>query len=139
MPFDMLIIMLGSNELKKKFHLPAGDIAGGLQNMMMKLTSFLKYKCNQPDTKILIVSPIHVGEGIEASPFAEFFEGREAVENSKRMAYWYKLVADQFGCEFFDAATVAEPGEADSIHMMEEGHLKLAEALAGKVKEIINE
>ena len=54
------------------------------------------------------------------------------------MAYWYKLVADQFECEFFDAAAVAEPGEADSIHMMEEGHLKLAEALAGKVREIIN-
>ena len=26
-PFDMLIIMLGSNELKKKFHLPAGGSA----------------------------------------------------------------------------------------------------------------
>ena len=136
-PFDMLIIMLGSNELKKKFHLPAGDIAGGLQNMMMRLTGFLKYKCDQPDTKILIVSPIHMGEGIETSPFAEFFEGKAAVENSKRMAHWYKLVAEQFGCDFFDAASVAEPGEADSIHLMEEGHLKLAEALAEKVREKI--
>ena len=102
--------------------------------MMMGLTGFLKYKCHQLDTKILIVSPVHVGEGIETSPFAEFFEGKATVENSKRMAHWYKLVAEQFECEFFDAATVAEPGTVDSIHMMEEGHLKLAEALA----EIVN-
>lgn len=53
------------------------------------------------------------------------------------MAHWYKLVAEQFGCDFFDAASVAEPGEADSIHLLEEGHLKLAEALAEKVREII--
>ena len=59
------------------------------------------------------------------------------MENSKRMAYWYKLVAEQFGCEFFDAALVTEPGEADSIHLTAEGHLKLAEALAEKVREII--
>ena len=78
-----------------------------------------------------------MGEGIETSPFAEFFEGKAAVENSKRMARWYKLVAEQFGCDFFDAASAAGPGEADSIHLVEEGHLKLAEALAEKVREII--
>ena len=50
----------------------------------------------------------------------------------------YKLVAEQFGCDFFDAASVAEPGEADSIHLMEEGHLKLAEALAEKVLSLIH-
>ncbi|WP_418489780.1 GDSL-type esterase/lipase family protein [Frisingicoccus sp.] len=135
-PFDILIIMLGSNELKKKFHLPAGDIAGGLQNMLMVLKGFLEYQCHQPDTKILIVSPVHVGESIETSPFAEFFEGRATVENSKRMAYWYKLVAEQFSCDFFDAALVTEPGEADSIHLTAEGHLKLAAALAEKVREM---
>lgn len=137
-PFDLLIIMLGSNELKKKFHLPAGDIAGGLQNMLMVLKGFLEYQCHQRDTKIFIVSPVHVGEAIEMSPFAEFFEGKAAVENSKRMAYWYKLVAEQFDCEFFDAALVTEPGEADSIHLTAEGHLKLAEALAEKVREIMH-
>ena len=48
--------------------------------------------------------------------------------------FWYKLVADQFGCEFFDAATVAEAGKVDSLHLSAEGHLKLAEALADIVK-----
>ena len=41
-PFDLLIIMLGSNDLKAKFHLPAGDIAGSLQNMLMKINYGLK-------------------------------------------------------------------------------------------------
>ena len=133
-PFDTLIIMLGSNDLKRKFHLPAGDIAGSLQNMLMQLRGFLKYKCGDANPRILIVSPIYIGEDIKNSPFAEFFDCEYALENSKRLAFWYKLVADQFDCEFFDAATVAEAGKVDSLHLSAEGHKKLAEALADIVK-----
>lgn len=34
MPMEALLIMLGSNDLKSKFNLPAGDIAGSLQTML---------------------------------------------------------------------------------------------------------
>ncbi len=133
-PFDMLIIMLGSNDLKKKFSLPAADIAGSLQNMLMKTKSFLQYKCNA-DPKILIVSPPHLGEGVADSIFGEFFGGKETVENSKRMAFWYKQVADQFGCEFFDASTVCKAGDVDHLHIMPEGHKALAEGIYNLIKD----
>ena len=71
-PFDTLIIMLGSNDLKRKFHLPAGDIAGSLQNMLMQLRGFLKYKCGDANPRILIVSPIYIGEDIKNSPCRVF-------------------------------------------------------------------
>ena len=136
-PFDVLIIMLGSNDLKKKFHLPAGDIAGSLQNMLMRVRGYLRYQCHNEAAKILIVSPVHMGDHIEKSPFAEFFEGKASVENSKRLAHWYRLVAEQFDCEFLDASEVAEPGDFDSLHMAPEGHRALAEAMAEKVREIL--
>ena len=132
-PFDLLIIMLGSNDLKKKFNLPAGDIAGSLKTMLMHLKSFLKYKCSI-DPKIMIVSPVWLGEGIDCSRFAEFFDGKNAVENSKRLAYWYEEAAKLFECEFFDASTVASAGQTDYLHMEAESHEKLAEALAKRVK-----
>ena len=135
-PFDLLIIMLGSNDLKKKFNLPAGDIAGALKTMLMHLKSFLKYKCNI-DPKILIISPVWLGEDIADSRFSEFFDGENAVKNSKRLAYWYEETAKLFECEFFDASTVAYAGKTDSLHIEAESHMKLAEALAEKVKHII--
>lgn len=135
-PFDLLIIMLGSNDLKKKFNLPAGDIAGSLKNMLMHLKSFLKYKCNI-NPKILIVSPVWLGDGIGESRFSEFFDGRNAIENSKRLAFWYEEAAKLFECEFFDASTVASAGPTDCLHIEADSHEKLAVALTQKVKQII--
>ena len=136
-PFDLLIIMLGSNDLKKKFNLPAGDIAGSLKTMLMHLKSFLKYKCNI-DPKILIVSPVWLGDEIDNSRFSEFFDGENAVMNSKRLAYWYEEAAKLFECDFFDASTVACAGKTDALHIEAESHKKLAEALAEKVQQIFN-
>ncbi|MCR4764263.1 MAG: SGNH/GDSL hydrolase family protein [Lachnospiraceae bacterium] len=134
-PFDLLIIMLGSNDLKAKFHLPAGDIAGSLQNMLMKTKSFLHYQCGiQP--KILIVSPPYIGDGLASSPFAPFFDTDTVIENSRQLAHWYELVAKQFDCEFMDAAAVCRAGEADSLHLTEEGHRKLAEGIYSKLREM---
>ncbi len=134
-PFDLLIIMLGSNDLKAKFHLPAGDIAGSLQNMLMKTKSFIQYQCGiQP--KILIVSPPYLGDGLASSPFASFFDVDTVIENSKQLARWYELVAKQFDCEFMDAAAFCRAGEADSLHLMEEGHRQLAEAIYDKIREM---
>ena len=130
-PFDLLIIMLGSNDLKAKFHLPAGDIAGSLQNMLMKSKAFLQYQCGiQP--KILIVSPPYIGEDMADSPFASFFDA-DTVERSKQLAYWYELVAKQFDCEFLDAAAYCKAGKVDCLHLMEDGHKALAEAIRDKI------
>ena len=135
-PFDLLIIMLGSNDLKAKFHLPAGDIAGSLQNMLMKTVSYLKFQCGiQP--KILIVSPPYLGDDLESSPFAPFFDVKSAIDNSKHLAYWYELVAKQFECDFFDAATVCKAGSVDCLHLMEEGHKNLAEGIYRKTLELL--
>ena len=131
-PFDLLIIMLGSNDLKAKFHLTAGDIAGSLQNMLMKAKSFLQYQC-AISPKILIVSPPYLGENLKFSPFAPFFDVDSAIETSKQMAYWYELVAKQFDCDFLDAATICKAGDVDSLHLMEDGHRQLAEAIFQKV------
>lgn len=134
-PFDLLIIMLGSNDLKAKFHLPAGDIAGSMQNLLMKTKNFLHYQCGI-DPKILIVAPPYLGENLASSPFAPFFDVDSAIENSKRLAYWYELVAKQFECEFLDAATLCKAGEVDCLHLMPEGHKDLAEGIYRKILEI---
>ena len=70
-------------------------------------------------------------------PFAPFFDVDTVIENSKRLAYWYELVAKQFDCEFLDAAAICKAGEADSLHLMEEGHKDLAEGIYRKIREIV--
>lgn len=136
-PFDLLIIMLGSNDLKKKFSLPAPDIAGSLQNMLMKIKGYATYQLGCPDLKILVVSPPALGENLGHSAFAPFFNVEDAIKQAKDLPNWYALVAQQFGCEFLNATELVTGSEADQLHLSPESHRKLAEAMREKIKEIL--
>lgn len=129
MPVDLLIIMLGSNDMKDKFNLPAPDIAGSMQNMLLKIKSHADYHLNCPDMKILLVTPPLIGENFANSPFAPFFNADKVINTSKELAKWYELVANQFGCLFFDASAIVSGGDTDSLHLDPQGHKKLAEGL----------
>lgn len=137
MPMEALVIMLGSNDLKSKFHLPVPDIAGSLQNMLKSVRGHCKYYLNAPDLKILIVSPPAIGENFMNSPFAEFFDMDEIEAKCKEMPKWFKLVADQFGCDFLDATSEVAGGDIDSLHMSPEGHAKLAELVYQKLQAML--
>lgn len=129
MPMDMLIIMLGTNDLKAKFNYPAPDIAGCLQNLLLKVYAHLNYHLGQPDVRILIVSPPQIGENIASSQFAPFVDVNRVIDTSKELPKWYKMVASQFGCEFLDATALVSGGKIDSLHLSKESHKVLAEAI----------
>lgn len=136
-PFDLLIIMLGSNDLKRKFHLPAPDVAGSLQNMLMKVRGFSTYMLGSPDLKILVVSPPAFGSDLEKSPLAAFFDFEDASRQIKELPKWYALVAKQFQCEFFNATELVAGGDVDQLHLSPDSHRRLAEALADKIRKIL--
>lgn len=138
-PADLLIIMLGTNDLKLKFHLPPADIAGSLQLMLSKIKAYCRDYINCPDMKILIVSPLALSEPFEESYFAPFFGGSDVVARSKELPKWYELVADQYGCYFLNATEKISAGSVDHLHLDEAGHRAMAELMKDKIKEIFKE
>ena len=127
-PIDIIAMMLGSNDLKDCFHASAADIAGGAGVLVKTIQEFTQLKQGYVP-KIVLVSPPHIGPGIEDSPFSYAFDDT-AIDRSHRFAEEYKRVAEACGCVFFDAAPVAPPSKLDSLHLMPEAHKSLAEALA---------
>ena len=136
---DILIIMLGSNDLKMKFHLPAADIAGSLQNMLMKIKAYCEKFISCPQMKILVVSPPALSEPFEESRFATFFDADNSVKRSKELAIWYKLVAEQYGCYFLNATESVSAGSVDHLHLDPSGHLKLAELVKESILKMMDE
>ena len=136
-PFDLLIIMLGSNDLKTKFGLPAGDIAGSLQNMLIRTIPFIKMQCRLPDAKILIAAPVQIGEDVVKGNLSEFFD-KEAPAKSRKLAYWYELVARQFGCAFVDTSEkVTGISPLDYLHLSPEGHQQMARVMEEEVRKLL--
>ncbi len=133
-PLDLIVIMLGTNDLKAVFA-PCADSMGLAMSELLKtaLNPFLYPDGKAP--KILLISPIRVGENLENSfMYGTFTEQSRKV--SHQLPEIYGGIAKQFGCEFMDAGAFAAPSSIDSIHMDGENHGKLAVAVAQKIQEI---
>ena len=131
-PVDIVILMLGSNDLKATFHLTAEKIAQGAGMLVDVIQVFSEEKQGFVP-KIILVSPPELGTRIRTSPFYGAFL-QEAVEESRKFPEAYKAVADEKGCVFFNASEYIRPSEYDSLHLTPEGHRVLAEKLCEVVK-----
>lgn len=131
-PIDIVILMLGSNDLKTSFHLTAADIANSMAILVDVIQHFTAEKQGFVP-KIILVSPPEIGVGIHSSPFYGAFS-EDAVGKSQKFPQYYKIVAEQKDCIFFDAAQYVYPSEFDSLHLTPEGHSILAEKLCEIVK-----
>ena len=126
-PVDIVIMMLGSNDLKEIFHLTAKEIADGAATLVKDIIDFTSEKQGFVP-KIILVSPPEIGEGIKSSPFyGSFYEN--AIDRSREFPKYYREVAEKYGCIFVDAAEHIQPSTVDSVHLSPEGHAKLADVL----------
>ena len=134
-PLDLIIMMLGTNDLKTMYHLNAEMIAKGVrENIKIMQNPFLYERYAIP--KILVVSPIALGETIlTTSAWAGEFHER-SYQVARHMAKPIQEICAQYHCYFFDAASVACASKADGVHMDEENHRKLAYALAKEIRKM---
>lgn len=139
-PVDLVVIMLGSNDLKIEFNMQAQDIANGVAKIVEKAINMTKEKNqdNKP-SKVLLVSPIHIGENVEGSIFSDSFGGNIARQKSLEFSKYYKKVASDYDVYFMDAGYYVKACHEDELHLDGEGHRILAYAFKDKIKEIMSE
>lgn len=133
-PLDVIIIMLGTNDLKVRFGLTPGAIAFGFHRYAdtLKITPMAG---NPP--KVVLVSPILVDPSYKDD--AQFLDmlGEDAVARSMQLAAAYKEVADAHGWAFLNAADYGKASPKDGVHMDAASHGRLGKALAAKVQELL--
>lgn len=137
LPLDLVIIMLGTNDLRKDHNRNARDIADGVDELIKtvkegKWQKNTDYKAPQ----VLVLAPPKLD--IKNGKYKSQFEG--SLEKSSQFAAVLKKTADSNNAAFFDAASVVPFGEAeDEIHLTPENHNALAHAAAREVKKIFND
>ena len=130
-PLDLVILMLGTNDLKNRFSVTARDIARSICRLLVLMEKTPEaFRTKKPE--ILLLSPPVVGR---LTDYAESFIG--AVEKSREFAAEYNRVTEEHGCHFLDTAEYIVSSPHDGIHLEKTEHLKLGEALSRKVKEIL--
>jgi lysophospholipase L1-like esterase len=130
-PLDLVIIMLGTNDLKKRFSVSAFDIATSV-GVLVDVVHKSAAGPNGGVPKVLVLAPPPVAR---LTGFAEMFEGAEA--KSRKFSEHYRRIAQEKGCELLDTAQVIVSSDLDGIHFEKGEHQKLGRAVAARVREIL--
>lgn len=136
-PLDLVIIMLGTVQLKGRFNQSAEDIALGLERIIQAVL-FSGAGLEGKSPKILIISPIKVGE-VEKGPLATIFFLKNNRERQQRFRGLFHELAKRYELDFMAAEDYAKTSELDGIHIAEESHYSFAMAVAEKVRKILDD
>lgn len=129
-PLDLVIVMLGTNDLKMRYNVPAMDIAISAEQLLRIIAGSIA----GPDLKppqALLVSPVPIEE---TGFLAEMFAGGAA--KSRLLATYFQSIAARHGAGFFDAGSVAVVDPVDGIHLTADAHAALGGAMARKVRDM---
>jgi lysophospholipase L1-like esterase len=132
-PIDLVIILLGTNDLKRRFSAGAFDIAQGA-GVLVQIVQKSQSGPNRGAPKVLLLAPPRV-ERLAGTDFTEMFEGAE--KKSKDFPRAFRRVAEELGCEFLDTSKIIVSSKIDAIHLDAKEHHKLGEAVAKRVQEIL--
>ncbi|MDE7157878.1 MAG: arylesterase [Lachnospiraceae bacterium] len=131
-PIDIVILMLGTNDCKTVYNATAEIIGKGIQRLLEQI------KQKAPQAKIILVSPIHLGQGVWEEGFDSEFDD-SSVETSENLHKVYNRIADENEIYYLRASGYANPSPLDREHLDENGHRKLAEGLLDLLEGVITD
>ncbi len=129
-PLDLVVLMLGTNDLKLRFSVSPFDICGGVE-VLIKIIQASQAGPDLLAPAILLMAPPPVAR---LSNYAEMLEG--AVPKSQRLGEHYRELAEAYGCAYLDAGKVITSSDLDGIHFDAPEHAKLGRAVAERVRRL---
>ena len=128
-PLDVVVVMLGTNDLKARFNKTPWEIAAGVGRLVSIVKTTPEVGRGGRIPEILVVCPPPTRADLR--DYAEMFAG--APSKSKEMAKHYRKMAETAGVLFLDAGAVIESSLVDGFHLDPDAHLVLGRAIAAAV------
>ena len=129
-PIDLVILMLGTNDLKFRFSVSAFDIAESI-GALVKIIHQSESGPNEAIPKVLLLAPPPLGK---LTDFADMFAG--GTQKSRQLSQHIQRGAELWGCAFLDTAQVIVSSEVDGVHLDPGEHRKLGKAVAEIVEKM---
>ncbi|MFL4472120.1 SGNH/GDSL hydrolase family protein [Tateyamaria armeniaca] len=132
-PLDLVLIILGTNDLKARFGLTAFDIALGVQRLALDTRRSDSGPDGQPP-KVMLVAPV---AALESGCLAPIFEG--CAPKSAALPGHLGQIAAANDLGFVDLNAVAQVDPLDGIHLDAQAHAAIGTHVAQAVTEFMTQ
>lgn len=133
-PLDLVILMLGTNDLKSRHSVLPSDIALSAGLLVGKIQRYPYQVLGAPQVRVLLIAPPPLHSAMP-SFVEEMFTG--GYEKSLKFATEFASVAKMYGCDYLNAGEFISSSPVDGIHFEESAHETLGRVVAAKVEEIL--
>ena len=99
-PVDLLILMLGTNDCKARYHVSAREITDGLEVLLQKIYSHYRYM--PPAPAVLVMPPFPMGAACQDPEM-----NAHSIEKSQELPALYAQRCEEYPCAFFDPTPLA--------------------------------
>jgi lysophospholipase L1-like esterase len=130
-PIDVLLLMLGTNDVKARFTSTPEQVVGGIASLLDIAQHRLMQERHGGFQTLLICPP----PVVEVGPIRHEFWGGAA--RSAALPPLYQALAKARGIGFLDAAAVIAVSPIDGVHFGIEEHAKLATAVQEKLAGLV--
>jgi lysophospholipase L1-like esterase len=128
-PLDLMVLMLGTNDVKQRFNATASNIAECIGRLILMAK---REDVWRGDAKILVVAPIIVAKGYENAMFGEHM-GSGCHEKSVALISKLEDIAKLNDCDYIDCNGFVKPIPACMMHIDEASQLPFAKGLKEKI------
>lgn len=130
-PIDLVILMLGTNELKTTYNTTLGEISNIIEVNFVQTIIKYKSKITKTTPKLILIAPPLINETVDEKTKTLFLNG---TEKSKHFNEIYEKVAKANNCIFINNEGL-ETG-IDGIHLKKSSHKLLANKIYNEIKNI---
>lgn len=134
-PIDLVVMLLGTNDLKTRFAPTAFDIAYGIE-YLIRVIRKSGFGPEGKAPEILLLCPASLTEDMYKSCIKDLFNVPEVIRICKELPDMLKGVAERNQCYFLKCDDYVTVSDIDYVHFTSEGHIKLAEGIAEKIRQI---
>ncbi|MBL1421683.1 MAG: SGNH/GDSL hydrolase family protein [Alphaproteobacteria bacterium] len=127
-PLDHVVLMLGTNDFKRRFNLVAEDVAVGITRLIKEIKNSDTLAGGHSNILVICPPPLKV-----VGVFSTMFEGGDI--KSQQLAPYIKEIAAAHGVSYLNAGEIIQSSDTDGIHLDADQHKILGE----KVAEILTE
>ncbi|WP_240415725.1 SGNH/GDSL hydrolase family protein [Paenibacillus periandrae] len=136
-PLDLVVIMLGTNDTKARFHLTSYNIAQGIVRLAKKARATAS-GIDGHSPEVLVIAPPPIGEKYVDTPIGKSM-GIQCSQKSLELAEHLNDLLKGTDIHFADSKAEVVMNEIDYMHLDQDGHRQMAAFVRGQITSILNE